>query len=225
MKTLTQSRWPMFGWTQVQQWRREMRLRQVIFSAQTQREIVQAGQQFGISPALIASILADERTRLDAADHFQNALMRLSMLLPDWAEQLLIQSIERACGRSVDTFSLGRAQMKGGTLARLSAEGHLPVLTSASQSRHFLLSDGQAPFLVAACLRSTVDYWQRGGVDLLENPAVLGTLYSLGITGKRGVHADPQPSVRGRAIAAHAKWLARPSQGVFGNFSGQLSAV
>lgn len=225
MKTLTQFRWPAFGWTEVQQWRREMRLRQVIFGAQAQREIVQASEQFGVPAALIAGILADERVRLDAADHVQNALMRLSLVLPAGAENVLIGSLERLCGRSTDSFSLGRAQMKSATLARLGAEGYLRVPANSRQRRQLLLSDAQAPLLVAACLRSTADYWQRGGVDLLERPAVLGTLYSLGLTGKRGVHAEPQASWRGQSIAAHAKWLAHPSQGVFGSSRIQLLAV
>lgn len=220
MKTLTQ-----FRWTRVQQWRRELRLRQVVFGAQTQREIVWAGQQFDVSPSLIASILADERVRLDAADHVQNALMRLSLMLPAWAENALMNRVERLCGRSTESFSLGRAQMKSGTLVRLGAEGYLDVPADAHQRRQLLLRDAQAPLLVAACLRFTADYWQRSSVNLLERPAVLGTLYSLGLTGKRGVHAEPQPSARGQAIATHAEWLARPSQGVFGNFSGQLPAV
>ncbi|UWX63552.1 hypothetical protein [Deinococcus rubellus] len=104
MKTLTQ-----FRWIQVQQWRREMRLRQVVFGAQMQREIVRAGGQFDVPATLIASILADERTRLDTADHVQNALMRLSLLLPAWAERPLLHALERLCGRRTESFSLGRA--------------------------------------------------------------------------------------------------------------------
>ncbi|UWX63551.1 hypothetical protein [Deinococcus rubellus] len=115
--------------------------------------------------------------------------------------------------------------MKSGTLARLGAEGYLKVPADARQGRQLLLSDTEPPLLVAACLRSTLDHWQRGGVDLLKRPAVLGTLYSLDLTGKRGVHADPQPSARGKAIATHAERLSRLSQGVFGSSGGQLLAV
>jgi len=206
-------------WNRLQQLRRELRLRQVIFSAQAQHEIVQAAEQFKVPAALIASVLADERTRLDAADHLQSVLMRLSFTLSPRRADLLIAFIERVCGRSVESFSLGRAQMKGHTLIRLGKEGYLNVPVDARERRQLLLSDAQAPVLVAACLRSTADHWQRGGVNLLERPAVLGTLYSLGMTGVRGIHPDPQASGRGQAIAAHAERLSRQ-----GRFIGVASA-
>ena len=101
--------------------------------------------------------------------------------------------------------------MKGRTLARLGADGYLNVPVNARARRQMLLNDAQAPLLVAACLRSTADHWLQHGVDIRQRPDVLATLYSLGLTGVRGVHVSALASARGEAIAAHADWLARQS--------------
>ena len=197
MKTLTH-------W--VDRWR-TLRLRQITFDAQTRRDIQSAAEQYQIPSALIASILADERVRLDLADRVQEKVLRLSLKLPTGVAGPLVAAVERVCGRPVDTFSLGRAQMKTTTLNRLGETGYLNLPQTSLERRQLLLNDLQAPTLVAACLRATADHWQAGGVNIEGRPDVLGTLYSIGLTGTQGVHAHPQANARGRAIAAHAAWF------------------
>ncbi|WP_155300408.1 MULTISPECIES: hypothetical protein [Deinococcus] len=186
---------------------RLLRLRHVSFDASARADIQQAAGRYRVPAPLIASVLADERTRLDLFDRVQDRLMRLSLRLPTSASSALLAVLERICGRDVDTFSLGRAQMKSATLARLGALGYLNVPLSPVGRRKMLLDDALAPVLVAACLRATADHWHAHRVSLEGRPEILGTLYSLGLTGGRGVHPDPQPSARGQAIADHARWL------------------
>jgi len=107
----------------------------------------------------------------------------------------------------VDSFSLGRAQMKPGTLRRLGMLGYLDVPATAQAQWRMLLDEQASAQLVAACLRATVDHWAAEGVVIFHRPDVLGTLYSLGFTGARGVHARPVASARGEGIAQHAAWL------------------
>lgn len=184
-----------------------LRLRQITFDAQTRHNILQAAEEYRVQPGLIASVLADERLRFDLADRVQDTALRLSERLPlPWREQF-INLLEQALGRSAETFSLGQAQMKGTTLRKLATSGYLVVEDDESSRRALLLNRQQAPKLVAACLRATADHWQAGGVNLESRPEVLGTLYSIGMTGQQGVHAHPVATARGQAIAEHARWL------------------
>ncbi|WP_019011800.1 hypothetical protein [Deinococcus aquatilis] len=184
------------------------RLRQVSFDSRTLATIRQAAKRFKVPAPLIASVLADERIRLNLLDHVQDKLLRLSVRLPERSAHRLLGLLTWLCGRDVDTFSLGMAQMKPATLSRLGRLQYLTVPLTALGRRAQLLDDTQAPLLVAACLRATADYWQKGGVSLEGRPEILGTLYSVGLTGARGIHSAPQPSARGQAIADHAAWLA-----------------
>lgn len=166
--------------------------------------VLEAAAEYRVSPTLIASILADERRRLDPADWLQDKLLRLGQMLPEKRQRLMDAGLEKLCGRPVDTFSLGRAQMKGTTLRALARRGYITLEDSPSARRRLLLDDAQAPGLVAACLRATIDHWQAGGVNLSHRPDILGTLYSIGLEGRRGVHPNPQANARGRAIARYA---------------------
>lgn len=186
---------------------RQLRLRQVNFGEQARAATWQAAGRYRVPASLIASVLADERTRLDLLDRIQDTLMRLSVRLPHRASSALLAALERVCHRPVDSFSLGQAQMKPATLAWLGELGYLDVPEAPTGRRRMLLDDQAAPTLVAACLRATADHWHSGGVSLERRPEILGTLYSLGLTGERGVHAQPEPSARGQAIADHARWL------------------
>lgn len=191
-------------WTQ--RWN-ALRLRQITFDSQTRHNIQQAAEEYCVPPGLIASILADERLRLDLADRVQDKLLRLSEQLPaPWRERLF-HLLEKVLGRSADTFSLGQAQMKGTTLQWLARDGYLQVADTPSARRALLLNNREAPRLVAACLRATADHWQTHGVSIGNRPDVLATLYSIGLTGKQGIHAHPQANERGKVIAEHSRWL------------------
>lgn len=184
-----------------------LKLRQVTFDTRTRQDIMRAAAEFQVSPALIASIMADEKVRLDLADRLKNSLMRLVNGLPAvWAKRLT-QLTEKGLGRSADTLSLGHAQMKGITLQKLARAGYLQVKDSPQARRTLLLNNREAPRIVAACLRATADHWAAQGVSIEHRPDILGTLYSIGLSGQHGIHAHPQASTRGKAIAEHAQWL------------------
>ncbi|GHF57853.1 hypothetical protein HNQ07_003964 [Deinococcus metalli] len=184
-----------------------LRLRQVTFDRPATIAVHDAAARHGVSAALVASVLADERTRLDLADRVQNLVMRGACALPRRARHWLLEQVERACGRPVESFSLGHAQMKVATLTWLGIHGYLTVPASLDAKLDMLLDDARAPTLVAACLRATTDHWRAGGVDIAARADILGTLYSIGLTGAAGVHPEPRPNDRGAAIAAHARWL------------------
>ncbi len=185
-----------------------LRLRLVVFDAPTREQIHLAADEFGMSAELIASVMADEYVSRDGWDLIQDALMRLGLHLNGGVSAVYWWLLERACGRPVESFSLGRAQMKTGTLRRLGSLGYLDLPETAQGQWRLLLSDRSAPRLVAACLRATTDHWAEHGVFIRHRAEVLATLYSLGFTGPRGVHAAPEASSRGLNIARHADWLA-----------------
>ena len=95
-------------WPRLSRRWRLLRLRQVRYGTRASANILAASQRFGVSAPLIASVLADERTRLDAADHVQDWLLRLSLRLPERLAKSLLSALERGFGRSMDSFSLGR---------------------------------------------------------------------------------------------------------------------
>ncbi|GHF61591.1 hypothetical protein HNQ07_004180 [Deinococcus metalli] len=201
-----------------------LRLRQVTFDRPALTAVHAAADQFDVSAALVASVLADERVRLDLADRVQDRVMRVTRTLPARARYWLVEQVERACGRPVESFSLGHAQMKVATLTWLGERGYLPVPASLDAKLAMLLDDALAPTLVAACLRATTDHWRAGGVDIAGRADILGTLYSIGLTGAAGIHLQPRPNVRGAAIAAHARWLSgRPAFGISLRLTGSGS--
>ncbi|BDP44624.1 hypothetical protein DAETH_45930 (plasmid) [Deinococcus aetherius] len=166
-----------------------------------------AAARYGVDAALIAAVLADEQVRLDGYDHLQHRLLRLTVSLPERPASALRHLAGWLAGRPVETFSLGRAQMKVGTLRRLGVLGYLEVPPELPAQLRLLLDPLAAPRLVAACLRATADHWAGAGVPIAHRPDILATLYSLGFTGRRGVHPHPRASERGRLIAEHAAWL------------------
>lgn len=170
--------------------------------------VQEAAQRYGVPDELIASVLADEQARRNLLDVGQDTALSFNFHAASGRATALQRQLERLSGRSVDTFSLGRAQMKPATLRRLGHLGYLEVPDHPDGQRRLLLDPAQAPHLVAACLRATADHWAARGVPILHRPEVLATLYSLGFTGARGVHPHPQASARGAAIARHAAWLA-----------------
>lgn len=183
------------------------RLRRVRFTPTDERAIRNAAARYGVDAALIAAVLADEQVRLDGYDHLQHGLLRLTVSLPERPAAALRRLARWLAGRPVETFSLGRAQMKVGTLRRLGALGYLEVPPDLPAQLRLLLDPVAAPRLVAACLRATADHWAGAGVPIAHRPDILATLYSLGFTGHRGVHPHPRASERGLLIAEHAAWL------------------
>ena len=190
----------------------EWRLRQLRLDHTVLTGVRTAALEFGLPAELIASVLLDEQLRLDAFDLVQDRLVRLGVRLPARASTAFLRLLGALSGRSAESFSLGPAQMKFSTLRLLGELGYLEVPATLEAQRLLLLDRLQAPRLVAACLRATAEHWAERGVPILHRPEILGTLYSLGLTGRRGVHLRPQTSERGALIARHAAWLAGHGQ-------------
>ncbi len=164
-----------------------------------------AARRYRVDAGLIAAILADEAARWGLTDQLQHSWARLICVLPQRPAKRLIHLTEALLRRPLGTHSLGRAQMKLATLHEVARSGliHLPV--HPRDQIRLLLDPQAAPSLVAARLRQTLDTWQASGIDLSRRPEILGTLYSLGLSGKAGVHPQPQPNRRGLKIAAVAR--------------------
>jgi len=187
--------------------RSSVHLHQVLFDWPTRTRLHAAADEFGTPAELIASVLADEQVRLDAWDTIQELTVRFGLRLPKRLAAGWWRLLGWICGRPVDSFSLGRAQMKPSTLRQLGTLGYLDVPAMPEAQWRMVLDDSLAARLVAACLRATADHWAAEGVMILNRPEVLGTLYSLGLTGANGVHRYPAASARGEGIARHATWL------------------
>ncbi|MBI0447223.1 hypothetical protein [Deinococcus sp. DB0503] len=188
-----------------------IQLHRVQFSEADWQAIRTAARRYGLPAPLIAAVLADERVRLDAHDHLQDVLLHAVASLPERLLPVLRRWVERLAGRPAETFSLGRAQMKFGTLRQLGELGYLEVPADFPGQLRLLLDPLMAPHLAAACLRATADRWAAAGVPILHRPEILGTLYSLGFEGRQGIHAHPQASERGQLIAVYAVYL-RPRE-------------
>ncbi|NOY28535.1 MAG: hypothetical protein GXP62_21980 [Oligoflexia bacterium] len=152
----------------------------------------QSYQSAEVSPEMIAAILADENHRRDTRD--------------------AVQDVEVGAGgttteKPVAEQTFGAAQMQPQVVSEFVNGGYLAPPASwtgdeLDRSLEMLTDDAQAPALVAARLQQTVDHRRTGGVDIGRRRDILGTLYSLGLQGSSGVHADPQSNNRGTAIAA-----------------------
>ncbi|WP_350241920.1 hypothetical protein [Deinococcus sonorensis] len=186
--------------------------RLVRLDPQTRARLHAAAEAFEVPAELIAGVLIDEHARLDRWDAMQDVAVRFGLRLPGPVAAGWWRLLGGCCGRPVDSFSLGRAQMKPETLRHLGRLGYVDVPATPDALWRMLLDDRLAERLVAACLRATVDHWAAGGVAILHRPDVLGTLYSLGLTGANGVHAHPVANARGEGIARWASWLS--TQGV-----------
>ncbi|GAB4544453.1 MAG: hypothetical protein OHK0023_01280 [Anaerolineae bacterium] len=149
-------------------------------------EIKAAAAILGVSPELVAAIIYDELQKKDNNDNLQ-----------EWAALF---------GIGVkDTWSLGVAQMQIQTVYDLVEAGYLVKPDGWNDNKQdiairWLLEPKNAPYLVAARIKQTMDYWQQRGVDISQRPEILATLYSIGLTGQSGVNPNPQPSDRGNEI-------------------------
>ena len=167
--------------------------------------IERAARRFGVAPGLVAAILADELRRRNLWDHGQDILAQWLLDLPTPLSVVLQQVAEYLTGRPLDDQSFGLAQTKPATLRELDEAGVLPVPRDLRLQLALLLRWEYTPLLIAARLRQILDYWTAGGVDLSRQQEVLATLYSLGLTGRRGVHPHPVANSRGKAVAEMAR--------------------
>ncbi|UWX62722.1 DUF1402 family protein [Deinococcus rubellus] len=182
-----------------------------------------AARRYGVDAGLVAAILADEAARWGVADQLQHGWARLICALPARPAQHLINLTEPLLRRPLGSHSLGRAQMKLATLHEVARSGLLSLPARPQEQVRMLLDPQAAPSLVAARLRQTLDHWQADDVDLTRRPEILGTLYSLGLSGQAGVHPHPQLTRRGLKIAAVARQY-RARQAHSGRQTGHAEA-
>ena len=172
-------------------------------------ELILAGKQYQVPAGLVAAVLVDEIQRYNLIDRLQDMVARALVNGKGRPRQILARLWEKLSGETLAGQSFGLAQMNLGVLRQLVESGRVQVpegwhTEDLNALLEMLLDERKSPFLIAARLRQIIDYWQVGGVDLSMRPDILGTLYSIGLEGVRGVHPDPLPNERGRAIAKAA---------------------
>jgi len=152
----------------------------------------------GITPELIAAVLEYERTHRDAVDDIADLEGKLIMWyegkLED-TEVFLLNKTLSVFGESFITISFGAAQMNPDAVIHLVEGGYIPKPENWDTDQRdvilrLLLDEKKAPELVSARLEQIYDHWMSGGVDISKRPDVLGNLYSIGLEGEKGVHAD-----------------------------------
>jgi len=158
-------------------------------------DIKGAASYRGVDPALVAAIIYDEISRRDAGDDIQDNI----------ASGIFGSTLS-------DTSSLGIAQMQIQVVQELADKGYIDIpdmqnqlgrqLSKKEAIIQLLLNPSFAPHLVAARIQQTIDTWKKGGVDISNRPEILGTLYSIGLTGSSGVNPNPQSNERGDGIKA-----------------------
>lgn len=179
--------------------------------------IVQAEKDSRVPRALIAAVLHDEILRRDGTDDEQDAVAREALKARGADRERIIAGVWRRHGQQVWDVSFGLAQMTPTSLRDVAENGFFWRRPRGFRAKDLwsvlgvLLNEDYAPRVVAYRLRHISEHWKtraraRRGckVNLLahpQGPAVLATLYSMGLTGGRGVHCNPMPNERGRVIA------------------------
>ena len=169
-----------------------------------------AAEKFRVDPSLLAAILVDEITRVDVWDRLQNFIAGGIIRTRGRVQQFVIRLWQKLSREEIGTQSFGLAQMNVNTIKELIRKGYFEppegyVEDPLPAVLRMLEDDNAAPGLVGAQVRHTIDHWLQSGVDISQCPAICGTLYSIGLTGARGVHPHPEPNQRGLKIEEIAR--------------------
>ncbi len=152
--------------------------------------IKKAADEFKVSAEIVGAILLDELHRRSLEDDLEEILAVVFPQLVYWAD-----------------WSIGIAQIKPKTAERT----YINVIGEPPQPRVIvksLLNHGVSCRLVAAYIRYIINLWKSAypaaeQTCMNGNGAKLvGTLYSIGETGSRGVHSSPQFNHRAEEIVA-----------------------
>jgi hypothetical protein len=174
--------------------------------------VLAAAEKYRVDSSLIAAILVDEIFRVNFWDRLQDFIAGRIIRTRGRVQQFVIRLWQYFSREDIGTQSFGLAQMNVNTLRELIREGYLDPPADYLEDQldtvlQVLEEDALAPWLVGAQVRRTIDHWQQTGVDISQHLAVCGTLYSIGLTGARGVHPHPEPNRRGLNIAEMARQL------------------
>lgn len=165
------------------------------------------------SPAtaeLISAILEDEEERRSFTDDLGDIEAWFIDKYEGNLESIERFLLEKTTGQSIERISLGRAQMNPEAVIEMVDKGYLPKPTGWENDKldialRWLLDDSKAEELVSGRINHIVDHWANKGVNISNRPEIIGTLYSIGLESKQGVHLDPQPNERGQSIADRVK--------------------
>jgi len=175
---------------------------------QLRAQIRAAAAARNVDEALVAAILMDELNRRGPEDAIQDAEARFLIGYEGVFERVENTLWDAIPGMdSIQDTSFGSAQMNPSTLTDMVNGGHFDKPADWDTDRldsqlRTLLNDNLAPALIAGRARQIIEHWKNnGGADLTNRPEIIGTLYSIGLQGRSGVHNNPQPNSRGTAIA------------------------
>jgi predicted chitinase len=170
-----------------------------------------------IDADLVGAIMLDELQRRDFGDDIQETEARFIK----WYEGG-IEKIERKLlsmtFKPIEDISIGPAQMKPSVVEDLVNKGLIKKPSDWDNNKidisiDWLLSPEKSAELVGARLEQIVTHWAKGspnnGVDISDKPEILGTLYSIGLTGRGGINPDPKSNERGEKIANELREKAR----------------
>lgn len=192
-------------------------------------QVLAASESYGIPSWLIVGVLADEVERAGLEDgplfqgHDMDEYIRI-VLDPRLDEPerktsltALVKHVETFYGKSMGSISFGLAQMQPTVVGSLISAGYLakpdlpshPYKNDLFHHLYMLSKNEWAPVLVAARLKQICDHWLKSAenVDLTKNWAVVASLYSIGLEGRKGVTKNPIPSQRGaRIVQRQREW-------------------
>jgi hypothetical protein len=182
-----------------------------IYGLRTQ--INAAARAQGVDASLVAAILLDEYNRRGFEDSVQDTEAAFIIAYEGWLEDAEVGMWEATMG-DLATTSFGDSQMTLNVAEELVNRGYVDEPADwdsdhLDSSLKLVTDSNMAPTLVAARVHQTIDHWQNGGVDISTNYAVLGTLYSMGLTGRSGINPNPQPNARGTQINGYRTRMAQ----------------
>lgn len=153
-------------------------------------QIHKAAIEFDVSPEIVGAIILDELERRSLEDDIEEILSALWPGLVYFAD-----------------WSIGIAQIKPKTAERVYTEiiGECPTPTKIVTS---LLDEGISCRIVAGYLRYIINLWKEvypaaEDTHINGNGAkLMGTLYSMEVSGNRGVNSHPRFNPRAEGIVA-----------------------
>jgi len=153
---------------------------------------------------IIGAIILDELQRKGFDDSVQDLSAKFIHFYEgvfENVERWLLSNIFK----DIEDMSLGSAQIKPNVVYDLVTNGFIEKPSNWEEDKlditiNWLLDPHKSAELVGARIEQTIVHWAKGKVDISNRPEILGTLYSLGLTGRSGVHDKPNSNSRGDNI-------------------------
>jgi hypothetical protein len=168
-----------------------------------------------VTPVLIAAIMLDimlERKdlRVRIRKTLADTEAKFIEIYEGDAETFEVWSLKTFLGRDIDEMGLGLGHMNIRTVRDLVDNNYLRRESTWGQDYRdvaikWLTDETRVPVLISARLARISQYWYNasgGTVDISSQPAILASLYSVGLATDRGVHPNPQPNEAGKRVEA-----------------------